>query len=142
MHGGKFLEPSWLNKRAVELLEEFQWSQESLQVDAVHDVARQVLQNDGTSWQPPPQSVYKLNYDAAVFVDNTSSGFGAMIRNLRGEVMAAMTAKGSAVQCCEEAKLLACRKAMEFAIDAGFTTLIVEGDSINATRSITLAKDN
>ena len=142
MHGGKFLEPSWLNKRAVELLEEFQWSQESLQVDAVHDVAHQVLQNDGTSWQPPPQSVYKLNYDAAVFVDNTSSGFGAMIRNLRGEVMAAMTAKGSAVQCCEEAKLLACRKAMEFAIDAGFTTLIVEGDSINTTRSITLAKDN
>ena len=43
VHGGKFLEPSWLNKRAVELLEEFQWSQESLQVDAVHDVARQVL---------------------------------------------------------------------------------------------------
>ena len=86
--------------------------------------------------------MYKLNYDAVVFVDNTSSGFGAMIRNLRGEVMAAMIAKGSALQCCEEAKLLACRKAMEFAIDAGFTTLIVEGDSINATRSITLAKDN
>ena len=108
----------------------------------MHGVARQVLQNDGTSWQPPPQSVYKLNYDATVFMDNTSSGFGAVIRNSRGEVMAAMTAKGPAVQCREEAKLLACRKAMEFAIDASFTVLIVEGDSINTTRSIALAKDN
>ena len=142
VHGGKFLESGWLNKRAAELLEEFQRSQESLQADAVHGVARQVLQNDGISCQPPPQSVYKLNYDAAVFMDNTSSGFGVVIRNSRGEVMAAMTAKGPAVQCREEAKLLACRKAMEFAIDASFTVLIVEGDSINTTRSIALAKDN
>ena len=35
-----------------------------------------------------------------------------------------------------------CQKALEFATDAGFTVLIVEGDSINATRSIVLDKDN
>ncbi|KAK9988413.1 hypothetical protein SO802_028652 [Lithocarpus litseifolius] len=103
---------------------------------------RQVTQNVGTSWQPPPQSVYKLNYDAAMFIDNASSGFGAVIRNFRGEVMAAMTAKGPAVQCSEEAELLACRKVMEFAIDAGFTVLIVEGDSVNAMRSIISVKEN
>ena len=56
--------------------------------------------------------------------------------------MAAMTAKGLAVQCSEEAELLACRKAMEFATDVGFTVLIVEGDSVNATRSIVSTKDN
>ncbi|XP_075665318.1 uncharacterized protein LOC142634977 [Castanea sativa] len=77
-----------------------------------------------------------------MFVENTSSGFGAVIRNSRGEVMAAMTAKGPAVQCSKEAELLACRKAMEFATDTSFTTLIVEGDSVNATRSITSTKDN
>ncbi|KAL0014015.1 hypothetical protein SO802_001084 [Lithocarpus litseifolius] len=89
-------------------------------------MTNQDLQNAGTSWQPPPQSVYKLNYDAAMFVDIASSGFGAVIRNFRGDVMAAMTAKGPAVQCSDVAELLACRKAMEFAIDAGFTDLIVE----------------
>ena len=56
--------------------------------------------------------------------------------------MAAMTAKGLAVRCSEEAELLACRKAMEFATDVGFTVLIVEGDSVNATRSIVSTKDN
>ena len=142
VHGGKFLEPSWLNKRAAELLKEFQRSQESLQADFMHSVTHQVLQNARTSWQLPPQSVYKLNYDAVVFTNNTSSGFSAMIRNSRGEVMAAMTAKGLAVQCSEEVELLACRKAVEFATDVGFTVLIVEGDSVNATRSIVSTKDN
>ena len=142
VHGGKFLEPGWLNKRAAELLKEFQRSQESLQADFMHSVTHQVLQNARTSWQLPPQSVYKLNYDAVVSANNTSSGFSAMIRNSRGEVMAAMTAKGLAVQCSEEAELLACRKAMEFATDVGFTVLIVEGDSVNATRSIISTKDN
>ena len=86
--------------------------------------------------------MYKLNYDAAVFADYASSGFGAMIRNSSGEVMAAMTTKGLAVQGGVEAELLACCKALEFAIDAGFTVLIVEGDSVNATRCIALGKDN
>ncbi|KAL0005392.1 hypothetical protein SO802_012953 [Lithocarpus litseifolius] len=114
VHGGQFLEPGWLNKRVVELLEEFQRSQEALLADMVQ----------------------------AVFTNNTSFGFGAVIRNSRGEVMASMTVKGPAVQCSEEAELLAYRKAMEFAIDAGFTVLIVEGDSINAMRGFVSVKDN
>ena len=86
--------------------------------------------------------MYKLNYNATVFADNASYRFSAVIRNFSGEVMAAMTAKGPAIQCNEEAELLACHKVMEFAIDAGFTVLIVEGDSVNATRSIASGKDN
>ena len=39
------------------------------------------------------------------------------------------------------AELLACHKALEFAIDASFTVLIVEGDSVNATRCIALGSD-
>ena len=142
VHGGKFLELGWLNKCAAELLEEFQQSQDSLQVDKVLGATRQVLQNVGTGWQPPPQSVYKLNYDAAMFADYAGSGFGAVIRNSSGEVMATMTAKGPAVQDSDEAELLACHKALKFAIDAGFTVLIMEGDSVNATRCIASGKDN
>ena len=69
----------------------------SLHAAAEVEMTRQVVQNDGTRWIPPPQDVYKLNYDAAVFKHSASSGFGAMIRNYTGEVMAAMTVKGSAV---------------------------------------------
>ena len=77
-----------------------------------------------------------------MFADSASFGFGAMIRNSSGEVMAAITVKGPAVQDSDEVELLACRKAMEFAIDAGFTVLIIERDSVNAMRCIVSRKDN
>ena len=59
-----------------------------------------------------------------------------MIRNEKGEVMAAMTACGPTVQTSEEAELLACRRALEFAVDVGFHRLIIEGDNSNVTHAI------
>ena len=56
-------------------------------------------------------------------------GVGAVIRNAAGEVMAALLARGEAVSDSEEMEVQACRKAMEFAIDARFSELIVEGDN-------------
>ena len=40
------------------------------------------------------------------------------------------------------AELLACRKALEFAIDASFTMLVVEGDNVNSTRWIASGTEN
>ena len=85
--------------------------------------------------------MYKLNYNAAMFEDSTSTGFGAVIKNSTREVMVAMTVKGPVVQGSEMAELLACRKVLELTIDAGFTVLIVEGDNFNATRCIALGSD-
>lgn len=41
--------------------------------------------------------------------------------------MAAMSAKGPPVEDSEEAETLACKRAVEFAIDAGFSDLVIEG---------------
>ncbi|XP_050254991.1 uncharacterized protein LOC126700855 [Quercus robur] len=95
-----------------------------------------VMQPARDTWQPPPQSVFKLNFDAAVFSYLNSSGFGAVICNDKGEVMAAMVTKGSVVLCSEEAELLACRKAIEFAVDAGFSEFVIEGDNSSAMSTI------
>ena len=40
-----------------------------------------------------------------------------------------MAANGPDVFCNEEAESLACRKAIEFAMDAGFSEFIIEGDN-------------
>ena len=56
--------------------------------------------------------------------------------------MAAMTACGPVVQTSEEAELLACRRALEFAVDAGFHRLIIEGDNCNVTHAISSSADN
>ena len=72
------------------------------------------------TWKPPPSTAYKLNFDAAIFADLDRTGVGAIIRNEQGQVMAAMQAAGPKANSSDEAELLACRRSMEFAVDAGF----------------------
>lgn len=50
--------------------------------------------------------------------------------------MAAMSAEGSPVCDSEEVEILAYRKTMEFAIDAGFIDLVIEGDNTGVMYSI------
>ena len=99
-------------------------------------------QSNRDSWKPSPHLFYKLNFDASMFSSLDKSGFGAVIKFDKGEVMAT---KGPAVFCSEEAEFLACRKAIEFAMDAGFSEFIIEGDnsivmhaisSMNANQSL------
>ena len=120
LHGGCMQHPVQLSKRATDYLMEYHEAQSSLAVGAG---STDFLQN----WKPPTGQLYKLNFDAAIFAN--SSGIGAVIQNDAGEVMAALSAKGVAVNDNEEAEAMAYRKAMEFAIDAGFSELVVEGDN-------------
>ena len=129
MHGGKFHDPGWLNNRVRELLEEFR----TVLALMGPTYGRQSTQD---TWQPPPPSVFKLNFDAALFSTLNSSRFGAIIRNEKGEVMAAMVAKGPKVFCIEEAELLECRKAIEFVVDAGFSKLVIERDNSSVMKAI------
>ena len=71
-----------------------------------------------------------------------SYGFGAIIYNERGEVMAAISVKRPLLNNSEEADILACRKALEFSIDAGFSELVIEGDNANVMRAISSLSPN
>ena len=48
-----------------------------------------------------------------------------------------VASKGPVVTESEEAEVLACRKALEFAVEAGLFELVIEGDNINVMQSIT-----
>ena len=87
-------------------------------------------------WRPPPHPFFKMNFDAAIFNERGRSGFGAVIRNEHREVMAALSDIGPSVSGSEEVETLACRKAVEFAADAGFSELIIEGDSFNVMKAL------
>ena len=129
LHGGKIQDPNMLCKRAVEYLEEYQNSQVNLRVDGV-------VRSIGDVWKPPPNSVFKLNFDTAVFVEAKRTGFGVIIWNDNGEVMAAMSVGGPHVSSSKEAELLACRKAVEFTTDARFSELVIEGDNSNVMKAL------
>ena len=51
-----------------------------------------------------------------------------------------MVAKGLEVFYSKEVELLACRKAIEFAVDAGFSELVIEGDNNSAMTAISTLK--
>ncbi|KAL0009943.1 hypothetical protein SO802_005051 [Lithocarpus litseifolius] len=70
------------------------------------------------------------------------SGIGAIIRNERGKVMASMFAIGPMVETSEEAEFLACRRSLEFAVDAGFTRVMIEGANSNVMQAISSAVVN
>ena len=89
-----------LNERACSLLAEYKDAQSLLAIPAPA--------GPSLSWWPPDGSMYKLNFDAVVFIDSSTSGVGVMTRNASGQVMAAMSSKGHAVMDSEEAEVLAC----------------------------------
>ena len=132
LHGGKAQDPSRLNSRASDLLDEFKASQVQL---AVHTNRVNVQ-----TWCPPSGNLYQLNFDAIVFTDTESSGFGAVIRNNTGAVMAALSVKGPPVSSNEEAEVLACWRALEFAVETGFQEVVVEGDNATVIRGLTTSK--
>ena len=53
-----------------------------------------------------------------------------------------MSAKGEYVHNSDEAEVLACRKALEFAMEAGFSNLIIEGDNSNVMRALSASAVN
>ncbi|XP_050262616.1 uncharacterized protein LOC126707070 [Quercus robur] len=100
------------------------------------------MQNSRIVWEPPLESAFKLNFDPEIFSELNRIGVGVIIRNYKGEVMAAMSARGPAIHSSEEGELLACRKAVEFAIDAGFSRLVLEGDNVNVMQAISSQEAN
>ncbi|XP_075640555.1 uncharacterized protein LOC142612337 [Castanea sativa] len=69
-------------------------------------------------------------------------GVGAVICDAAGDVMTTLSARGAATVDSEEAEALACQKAMEFAIDAGFLELIVERDNAMVMSAISSTSPN
>ena len=97
-------------KHAIDYLKEYTNAQDFLSMpDPIHIPTQQ-------TWQPPPGSIFKLNFDKACFDDGAASGHEAVIRNEKGEVMAVIAVQGGAMRDSEEVEVMACRKALEFAI--------------------------
>ena len=53
-----------------------------------------------------------------------------------------MAAVGLGAKNSEEAELMACRRSLEFAVDARFSRLIIEGDNANVIQAISSSVPN
>ena len=134
MHGGKLQNPATIIQRARDFLDEFKDAQTQLSASVCIDSVQK--------WRPPTKLAFKLNFDVAIFANSNSSSTGVIIRNSLGEVMAGLSTCGSSVASNKEAKVLACRKALEFALDLRLRDLVVEGDNITVMRTMVSPRPN
>ncbi|KAL0009468.1 hypothetical protein SO802_010970 [Lithocarpus litseifolius] len=72
--GGNLMDPRNLNNRAAVYLTDYRQAQEQLTMTWTE---HQCIE----TWQPPPSSAFKLNFDAVILADMDRIGVGAIIRN-------------------------------------------------------------
>ncbi|XP_075656584.1 uncharacterized protein LOC142626766 [Castanea sativa] len=88
-----------------------------------------------TRWCPPPAPLLKVNFDGALFMESFKAGIGVVIRDSAGNVIGAMSERISLPKTVEDVEALACRRAMEFALEIGLHQVVLEGDSATVLNS-------
>ncbi|XP_075665492.1 uncharacterized protein LOC142635174 [Castanea sativa] len=72
-----------------------------------------------------------------MFTNPPATGYGIIIRNDKGEVMAASSTRGAPTSGSKEAKVLVCHHAVEFSFGLGFRDLVIQGDNITVMHKTT-----
>ena len=80
-------------------------------------------------WKPPPDKIFKTNFDGALFESEGSAGVGVIIRDSRGEVLASTSEKIALPSSMTALEMLVARRAVLFAKEIGIHNSIFEGNS-------------
>ena len=91
-------------------------------------------------WKKPPVGVYKINANGAIVDDGRRSSIGVVIRDFRGEAIAAPCRVLPDNFSVEETEALAVEARILLAKEMDLHQIIVESDSLSVVQSI-LSKD-
>ena len=122
--------------RSVEMLAQFRANTEAS--------GMQVRSNGtgGNRWQAPQVGFVKVNFDGAVFGELNKSGVGVVIRDNNGSVLASCSEKMSQAYKAEEIEAFAAWKALMFAHELGFQSVILEGDALGLIQALKSQEQN
>ena len=130
LHFGRQVQPiSNINLLASNLLQEFLASQEDVAPTSLPSVNQH-------QWRPPDHDHFKVNFDAALFQSLNLAGIGVIIRDWRGDVVAALSMPTALASSVADLEALACRRALLFAAEKDLQKVIFEGDSVSAMNAI------
>ena len=118
-----------INLLASNLLQEFLAAQED-EAPTVHPPMNQ------HQWRPPEHDHFKVNFDAALFKSLNLAGIGVVIRDWRGDVVAALSMPIALASTVADLEALACCRALLFAAEKGLQNVIFEGDSVSVMTAI------
>ncbi|XP_028067455.1 uncharacterized protein LOC114270203 [Camellia sinensis] len=95
-----------------------------------------LLRDRVVRWYAPAEGWFKINFDGVRFKELQTVGVGVIIRNLIGEVMAAMSKQLPFWIDADCAEAFAAAKAIELVKDLGFYDIILEGDSLDIVKAL------
>lgn len=99
------------------------------EVNVTNSMAGQRGGAGGKRWRKPLDGLYKINTDAAVFVEG-SIGLGGVVRDAHGEVMVACCGKMAGRFEVDVAEALAIRFVLLISWEAGYIEVMVESDCL------------
>lgn len=97
--------------------------------------------NPSFKWVPPPENWVMVNVDAAVFAASKRMGVGVVIRDHRGQFLAACSQYVDKITDPELAETIATRVAVCFAKDLGYPRVIIASDCLALIRKLTMVED-
>ena len=109
-------------KNALHLVEEYNTTNDSRQGDKPGVGPAKI-------WKPLDSKRYKVNVDGAVFEHQKKARIGVVIRDERGEVVAALSKIVNASLGAVEIEAKAMEAEVSFARDVGIREAVFEGDS-------------
>jgi ribonuclease HI len=87
-------------------------------------------------WIPPPEGKVLVNVDAATFTSSKQMGAGIVIRDHMGLCLAACGERSDNVKMPEMAEALAIHRAIVFALEEGFSDIILASDCLSVLQRI------
>ncbi|XP_028125408.1 uncharacterized protein LOC114322333 [Camellia sinensis] len=86
-------------------------------------------------WIPPESGLFQANFDGACSVVEGLIGVGVVVRDHKGAVIAAMSAKRASTMDVDCIEAFAALAAIQFALDLGLHHIIIEGDLLMIVRA-------
>jgi ribonuclease HI len=87
-------------------------------------------------WEAPPPELFKVNWDVAFSQGDKQMGVGVIIRDWKGEVIAALSQPVMATYDPVSAESMAALRAVEFCSEVGINDFILEGDSLLVVKAV------
>lgn len=113
--------------RGKPINQEYIWSQR-LQFQIFTEEGKTIKVPLRISWEPPPLGWFKLNIDGASLNNPGMAGIGGVIRNHKGEFVAAF-AKNIGIATNNKAELWALKQGLKIVIELEISNVIIETDS-------------
>jgi hypothetical protein len=101
-----------------------------MQFEKLHEIKERPKFVAQGSWTPPPENIYKINSDGSFDPHTKSGGWGFVVRDMNGEVLAAAAGNIRHASSALHAEAIVAYKSIIHASELGMSQIILETDAV------------